>query len=111
MPNLEPDFVRFDVGPQPERDAILEELRRQHFGIKAIANKLRAEGLDTTALLIKGATVATILKAAAKLGVDIIIVGSHGRGAMHQLLVGNVSEGVLRHAECPVLVIPTRARA
>ncbi|MDP6437587.1 MAG: universal stress protein [Gammaproteobacteria bacterium] len=39
-------------------------------------------------------------------GTDIVIVGSHGRGALRQLLVGSISEEVLRHAKCPVIVIP-----
>ena len=39
---------------------------------------------------------------------DMIVMGSHGRGAVRQLLIGSVSEGVLRAAECPVLIVPCR---
>jgi nucleotide-binding universal stress UspA family protein len=35
----------------------------------------------------------------------MIVVGSHGRGALGRLLLGSVSSGVLRHAHCPVAVI------
>jgi len=71
---------------------------------------MRKAGLDTTALLVHGATVETILKEASELEVDMIVIGSHGRGAMHQLLMGSVSEGVLRKSRCPILVVPTHKR-
>ena len=103
----EPDFVGYDVGPQSERDAISEQYHREHTDLQAIADSLRAEGLETTALLVQGATIETILKEISKLDPDIVILGSHGKGAMRQLLVGSVSEGVLRKADRPVLVIPT----
>lgn len=106
----EPDFVGFDVGPQYERDALSERFHQEHSKIQVLANDMRKDGLDVTALLVRGTTVEKILSEASKLDADIIIVGSHGRGAMHRLLVGSVSEGVLRHAECPVLVIPTHER-
>ncbi|MEV4471846.1 universal stress protein [Nonomuraea sp. NPDC049504] len=36
---------------------------------------------------------------------DLLIVGSHGRGALGSLLLGSVSRGVLHHARCPVVVV------
>lgn len=107
----EPDFVGYDVGPQSERDVLAEKFHLEHTEIQAIANNLRTEGLDATALLVRGATVDTILNEAAKLEADIIIVGSHGRGALQRLLVGSVSEGILQHAKCPILIIPTHKHA
>lgn len=37
--------------------------------------------------------------------IDLIIVGSHGRGAMQRALLGSVSQAVVRHATVPVLVV------
>lgn len=106
----EPDFVGYDAGPQTERDAISKQFHREHSETQAIADDLRQEGLDVTALLVRGPTAETIINESKKLEADMIIVGSHGRGAMHRLLVGSISEGVLRHAKKPVLVIPTHNR-
>jgi nucleotide-binding universal stress UspA family protein len=42
---------------------------------------------------------------AEQLGVDAIVVGSHGKGRLKRLVLGSVSEHVVRHAPCPVLVV------
>lgn len=107
----EPAFVGYDVGPQYERDAVAEKFRKEHAALQAIANTWRAAGIDTTALLVQGTTVETLLQEAADLQADMIIAGSHGKGAIRKLLVGSVSEGLLQNAKCPILIIPTHANA
>jgi len=106
----EPDFVGWEVGPQPERDFHSKIFHGEHRRIQEIADRLRKDGLDTTALLVQGGTVETILNEASKLDVNMIVVGSHGRSAMYKLLVGSVCEGVLHKSECPILVVPTHER-
>ena len=106
----EPDFVEFKADPQAARESLAKKFHAEHRQIQELADRMRKAGLDTTALLVHGATVETILKEASELEVDMIVVGSHGRRAMHQLLVGSVSEGVLRKSRCPILVVPTHKR-
>ena len=106
----EPDVVEFKVDPQAARESLAKKFHVEHRQIQEIANRMRKAGVDTTALLVHGATVETILKEASELEVDMIVVGSHGRGAMYQLLVGSVSEAVLHKSIFPVLVVPTHKR-
>lgn len=106
----EPDFVGLDVGPQTVRDTLAERFHREHLQLQEIAERMRQAGVETTALLVQGPTVETILQEAAKLHVKMVVIGSHGRSAVYKLLVGSVSEGVLHQAECPILVIPTHER-
>jgi len=106
----EPDKVEFKVDPIAARESLAKRFHVEHRRIQELAERLRKAGINTTALLVHGATVETILKEASDLDVDIIVVGSHGRGAMFQLLVGSVSEGVLHKSQLPVLVIPTHNR-
>ena len=107
----EPDFVGWEVGPQSVRNSLSKEFHNEHRQIQEITDRLRKKGLDASALLVQGPTVDTILEEATKLSVDMIVIGSHGRGAMYKLLVGSVSEGVLHGAECPILIIPTHERS
>jgi nucleotide-binding universal stress UspA family protein len=46
-----------------------------------------------------------IVEYAKQAGIDLIIVGTHGRGAMGHLLMGSVAEKVVRLAPCPVLTV------
>lgn len=106
----DPDSTGVGMDPQSFRDSLAKRFHDEHRQTQEIADRLRKAGLDTTALLVLGDTVETMLKEASKLDVDMIVVGSHGRGAMHQLLMGSTSEGVLHKSECPVLVVPTHER-
>ena len=107
----EPDVVEFKADPVAARELLAKKFHVEHRQIQELADRLRDAGIDTTALLVHGTTVETILQEADDLDVDMIVVGSHGRGAMFQLLVGSVSKGVLHKSRLPVLVIPTHKRA
>ena len=43
---------------------------------------------------------------AAVIGAGLLVVGSHGHGGLHHLLVGSVTEAVLRQSTIPVVVVP-----
>lgn len=106
----DPDFVGFDVGPDVVRDQMAEQFHREHEQIQAMARRLRDDGRDVTGLLVQGPTVNTILGQAEKLEADLIVVGSHGHGAVFDMLVGSISAEVIRRSKIPVLVVPSRRR-
>jgi len=101
-----PAFIGYEAGPDVVRGQIAEEFKREHQEIQRQADRLREDGFDATALLIKGPVVKSILETAKKHEADIIVMGSHGHSAVYQILVGSISEGVLHKAECPVLLVP-----
>jgi nucleotide-binding universal stress UspA family protein len=53
---------------------------------------------------MQGEPASTILAVARKLKADIIVMGSHSRGALMHTLLGSVAEKVLRNSDCPVLI-------
>ncbi|UCB54209.1 MAG: universal stress protein [Thiotrichales bacterium] len=106
----EPGHVEFKVDPLAARESLAQKFHNEHRQIQALSDRLRNTGVDTTALLVHGSTVETILQEASDVDADMIVVGSHGKGAMYQLLLGSVSKGVLRKSSLPVLVIPTHNR-
>jgi nucleotide-binding universal stress UspA family protein len=50
-----------------------------------------------------------ILERAASLPADLIVMGTHGTSGFEHLVLGSVTEKVLRKARCPVLTVPPRA--
>jgi len=103
----EPDFIGYEVGTQTQRDAVAGKFRKEHRQIQQLGEELRLSGLDCVALLIQGPIVDKILSEADKISADMIVIGSHGKGAIKRLLVGSTSEGVLRKSSIPILVVPT----
>jgi nucleotide-binding universal stress UspA family protein len=105
----EPDFVGYGPGPDYVRLHVAETRSEHREHIMEIAESLEAKGLEAEARDIRGPAVETILDQADDVGADLIVLGSHGHGALLHLLLGSVSEGVLKRATCPVLVVPSRA--
>lgn len=103
----DPDFVGYDPGPQDVRDDRAFELREEHRGLHEWAGELRERGLDVTPLLVQGSTVDTLLAEATRLHASYVVLGSTGHGLVAKALLGSVSDGVVRRASCPVVVVPS----
>ena len=87
-------------------DQCIEAALKAGAGILADGEKkAEAEGVQVETLLKKGHTVEEILKTAKKGGFDLIVIGARGISKIRGFLIGSVSDGVTRHAPCPVLVV------
>ncbi len=73
--------------------------------------RLSGRGLTIEATELHGAVVHEIEKHASDLSATLIVLGSHGHGAMYELLVGSVAHGVLKNTPCPVLIVPAARKA
>lgn len=67
--------------------------------------KVKAEGIQVEALLREGNIVQEIVNAAGQGSFDLIVMGARGISKIKELLLGSVSDGVIRNAPCPVLVV------
>src|SRR5262245_3672220 len=61
--------------------------------------------LKATATTILGHPVAEILRFATDERIDLVVMGTHGRGPLGHMVMGSVAERVVRHAPCPVLTV------
>ncbi len=73
-------------------------LENQMKGFKDQSIKIRSH-------LTHGSPYHEIIKKAEEDGVDLIVLGTHGRSGMEHLLLGSVAERVVRTAACPVLTV------
>jgi len=68
--------------------------------------KVREEGGTVTRTHLRmGKAAAEIVELAEELGAGLVVVGSRGLGGIRRALMGSVSDSVVRHAHCPVLVV------
>jgi nucleotide-binding universal stress UspA family protein len=81
----------------------LEQTSRKE--IKAIATNLRKMGFDVTVRIELGSPVKKILKVEEEENVSAIVLGSHGKSNIKEILIGSVSENVIRKSRVPVLVV------
>ncbi len=103
----EPDFVGMEVGPAHERQWMAKDIRAARDEARSLA--ARIDGVEVDEHVVQGSILDTILEQASEHDVDLIVLGSHGHGALFRALVGSTSEGVLRKAGRPVLVVPADA--
>jgi len=100
------------VGPMDTHpmvvDPVLEETLEQEDRAES-SDELAAlvEVLEVSAepLVETGEPGPVICEVAARVGADVVIVGSHGHGWLQRVLIGSVSQHVLQNAPCPVLVM------
>ena len=64
-----------------------------------------AEDIEVETLWVHGRPFVEIVRAAREYDADLIVVGTHGRSAPAQLLLGSVAEKIVRKAPCPVLTV------
>lgn len=71
----------------------------------------RAQFAATTTVLFGGAAAREIVEHALNNHIDLIVMGTHGRGGVAHLLLGSVTERIVRTAACPVLTVRGTATA
>lgn len=76
--------------------------------LEKLKQSFAGSAFEVRTLLIDGGLVAANILAESKaLHADLIVMGSHGHGALYNLLAGSATGGVIKSATCPVLVVPS----
>jgi len=77
--------------------------------LETLQGELTRTGLNIIAHEREGTVVEEILQTAQEVSADLIVMGSHGHGPVYNLLVGSVTEGILKAGQRPVLLVPAPA--
>lgn len=86
-----------------------EDTDRLRQDVEQFVTPARAAGLAVSIVVEPGMPVSHILATAKALPADLIVIGTHGLSGFERLVLGSVTEKVLRKATCPVLTVPPRA--
>lgn len=94
--------------------ALEEDLRSQAKKAVSEAEEIIRKRIGNENLLLEGEVFTgnvkrMIVDEAEKIKADLIIVGSHGRGFFNRIMLGSVSDFVVHHAPCSVLVVRTES--
>ncbi len=105
---IQPPALIEEYGPLLENIAEItdagEKASARH--LARLQQQLERRGVQVRTQQATGAPVPHIVEKAAAVKADYIVMGSHGRTAFFDLLVGSTTHGVLRRAGCPVIVVP-----
>jgi nucleotide-binding universal stress UspA family protein len=96
--------------PEPATSVELEavlDAAREHYQeeFKKVLETVRARGLDVKTDIAVGHPGEQIIHRAEVEKVDLIVLGRRGRSKLARMVLGSVSERVLRYAHCPVMVV------
>jgi nucleotide-binding universal stress UspA family protein len=87
-----------------------DEKKRVNDELVKIETELRQRGLNVTHLVTNGFDAANeILDVSKRIGVDLVVMSTHGRSGLDRWILGSVAEKVLRHGETPLLLVHARA--
>ncbi len=89
-----------------EVNKIAEAARRIGNGVLTSGeDKAKTAGLEVKKILIEGHAVQEISRIAKESKFDLIVIGARGISHIREMFLGSVTDGVMHHAVCPVLVI------
>lgn len=75
--------------------------------VDEIVDRLKKTGCKATSHLMFGPPAASILDQIDVLKPSVVVMGSHGHTALHDLMMGSVTHSVLRSGKCPLLIVPS----
>ncbi len=106
-----PEIILITVVEEPldatsmDEDSFEKWRDRRDADLKSAANWVVQQGLNVDAILAVGDPRKMIVEAAENKNPDILVVGRRGGGLIDNMVLGSVSAYLVRHADCPVLVM------
>ena len=98
---LSPGGAAVATPVKPDKAAALAHVRE-------FVGLLGQVGVKAEAKVLSGEIVNEVLAEAERVKPQRIVIGTHGHSALFELVVGSVTEGLIRHSQIPLVVVPRR---
>ena len=95
-----------EIGIDSARRLIEARTTRGNGHLETIATLLQNDGIKAETAMREGAADENIVKYAKEAGIDLIVMSTHGHGALRRFFIGSVTDRVIRSCETPVLIVP-----
>jgi nucleotide-binding universal stress UspA family protein len=104
VPAIAPYAMTLEAAPDMS-ELLANAEHEQRATLACLESLFRNEQIPVRTRAENGSAQGAIARVAEEENVDLIIVGSRGMGSVQRLLMGSVSDAVVHHAHCPVLVV------
>jgi nucleotide-binding universal stress UspA family protein len=94
-----------DLFPVPMAHVFQELSGYARTELQKLVEEVKAKGIPARDVVAQGRPSSEILRVAREETVDLIVLGTHGKGVLDQALFGSTTERVVRNAPCPVLTV------
>ena len=109
---LDAEVLLFTVArlPEPativEVDAVLDDAREHYTAaFQKLTARAKDHGLDMKTEIAVGHPAQQIIRRAEAGGIDLVLLGHRGTSMFEQVILGSISERVLKYAHCPVMIV------
>lgn len=111
----DPDFLEGHKQDEHSPDALVLDSRRPDRKLEILELELKKLGVDAASVIVHGDSlsgnpVRKIVDEVDRLSPDLVVMGSHGHGRLYEMLVGSVTNAVVRKVRRPVLLVSSQAR-
>ncbi len=96
----------FNVDNKTLRKEVAGELRNEHDFLQHLTKCMQDRGVDTTAVMVQGKTIKTILKESERLDIDLIVLGCQSHSLLYGAIMDVTEEGLLSKCPRPIMFIP-----
>jgi len=103
---LMPFLNQYGINHVLALEAFQAQLKKSEEYLRSLEDELMQAGIDTTCQLVQGTTIDSILSETDKIAADLVIIGAHPHGKLHNLLFGNIHEAIVERINCPIVIVP-----